>query len=98
MIEADGRPGQWYLHLFDRKQPDLDWSSPEVHEEFLSILRFWFDRGVDGFRIDVAHGLTKAPGLPDLADRFPSGGPADGGTSPLGRRRRPRRVPASGGG
>ena len=49
----------------------------EVHEEFLSILRFWFDRGVDGFRIDVAHGLAKEPGLPDLADRFPSGGPAD---------------------
>jgi alpha-glucosidase len=77
VVEADGRLGQWYLHLFDRKQPDLDWTNPEVHEEFLSILRFWFDRGVDGFRIDVAHGLAKEPGLPDLADRFPSGGPAD---------------------
>jgi alpha-glucosidase len=77
VIEGDGRPGQWYLHLFDPKQPDLDWTNPDVHDEFLSILRFWFDRGVDGFRIDVAHGLAKEPGLPDLADRFPSGGPAD---------------------
>ncbi len=77
VVEPDGRPGQWYLHLFDRKQPDLDWTNPEVHEEFLSILRFWFDRGVDGFRIDVAHGLAKESGLPDLADRYPSGGPAD---------------------
>ena len=77
VVESDGRPGQWYLHLFDRKQPDLDWTNREVHEEFLSILRFWFDRGVDGFRIDVAHGLAKEGGLPDLADRFPSGGPAD---------------------
>ena len=77
VTEPDGQPGQWYLHLFDRKQPDLDWTNPEVHEEFLSILRFWFDRGVDGFRIDVAHGLAKQPGLPDLGDRFPSDGPAE---------------------
>ena len=59
--------GQWYLHLFDSSQPDLDWDNPEVHEEFRSILRFWLDRGVDGFRVDVAHGLVKAPGLPDWA-------------------------------
>jgi alpha-glucosidase len=64
----DGEPGEWYLHLFDPGQPDLDWTNPEVHAEFESILRFWFDRGVDGFRIDVAHGLTKDPDLPDLAD------------------------------
>ena len=63
--EADGRPGQWYLHLFDSKQPDLDWTNPEVREEFHDILRFWLDRGVDGFRVDVAHGLVKAEGLPD---------------------------------
>ena len=58
--------GSWYLHLFDPGQPDLDWGNPEVRAEFESILRFWFDRGVDGFRIDVAHGLVKAEGLPDV--------------------------------
>ena len=58
--------GSWYLHLFDPAQPDLDWSNAEVHAEFESILRFWFDRGVDGFRIDVAHGMVKADGLPDV--------------------------------
>ncbi|HJX44630.1 MAG TPA: alpha-amylase family glycosyl hydrolase [Geodermatophilus sp.] len=51
--------GQWYLHLFAREQPDLDWDSPEVHEDFLRTLRFWSDRGVDGFRVDVAHALAK---------------------------------------
>ncbi|MFS0886159.1 glycoside hydrolase family 13 protein [Aeromicrobium sp. 179-A 4D2 NHS] len=61
----DGTPGQWYLHLFDPTQPDFDWNNPEVQEEFRSILRFWLDRGVDGFRIDVAHGLHKEEGLPD---------------------------------
>jgi alpha-glucosidase len=58
--------GQWYLHLFDRRQPDFDWSNPEVGDEFESVLRFWLDRGVDGFRIDVAHGMFKAEGLPDV--------------------------------
>jgi alpha-glucosidase len=58
--------GEWYLHLFDVKQPDLDWSNPAVRDEFEDILRFWFDRGADGFRIDVAHGLAKDPLLPDL--------------------------------
>lgn len=58
--------GSWYLHLFDPGQPDLDWANPEVVAEFESILRFWFDQGVDGFRIDVAHGLVKAAGLPDV--------------------------------
>lgn len=57
--------GEWYLHSFAPDQPDLDWSNPEVRAEFVDVLRFWFDRGVDGFRIDVAHGLAKAPGLPD---------------------------------
>ena len=65
ITEADGRPGQWYLHLFDTTQPDFDWTSPEVHEEMQDVLRFWLDRGVDGFRIDVAHGLVKVEGLPD---------------------------------
>ncbi|WP_371580461.1 alpha-amylase family glycosyl hydrolase [Streptomyces sp. NBC_01314] len=58
--------GQWYLHLFAPEQPDLNWDNGEVRAEFESILRFWFDLGVDGFRIDVAHGMVKDPALPDL--------------------------------
>ncbi|MCW2866400.1 MAG: alpha amylase catalytic region [Marmoricola sp.] len=65
VTEADGTPGQWYLHLFDVTQPDFDWKNPEVGDEMVSVIRFWLDRGVDGFRIDVAHGLVKAEGLPD---------------------------------
>jgi alpha-glucosidase len=57
--------GQWYLHLFDSRQPDLNWGLPAVRDAFRDILRFWLDRGVDGFRVDVAHGLVKQPGLPD---------------------------------
>jgi alpha-glucosidase len=63
--DPDGTPGQWYLHLFDSKQPDLDWDDPQVRAEFEDVLRFWLDRGVDGFRVDVAHGMVKQPGLPD---------------------------------
>nr|WP_296764525.1 alpha-amylase family glycosyl hydrolase [Rhodococcus sp. (in: high G+C Gram-positive bacteria)] len=59
ITEPDGTPGQWYLHLFAKEQPDLDWDNPEVHEDFLRTLRFWSDRGVDGFRVDVAHALKK---------------------------------------
>jgi alpha-glucosidase len=58
--------GQWYLHLFDPGQPDFNWEHPAVRAEFRDILRFWLDRGVDGFRIDVAHGMIKAAGLPDV--------------------------------
>ena len=65
LVEPDGTPGQWYLHLFDARQPDLDWTNPRVRAEFEDVLRFWLDRGVDGFRVDVAHGLVKADGLPD---------------------------------
>ncbi len=71
--EPDGAAGQWYLHLFDPKQPDLNWDNPVVRTEFLDILRFWFDRGADGFRIDVAHGLAKDPALPDLGRDDPRG-------------------------
>jgi alpha-glucosidase len=71
--------GQWYLHLFDSEQPDLDWLNPEVIEEFDDILRFWLDRGVDGFRVDVAHGLIKADQLPDSDAR--SGTMIGGGNS-----------------
>jgi alpha-glucosidase len=70
VTEPDGEPGQWYLHLFDTSQPDLDWSNPEVGDEFESTLRFWLDRGADGFRIDVANALAKHSELPDLDDRF----------------------------
>ncbi|MCH6469245.1 glycoside hydrolase family 13 protein [Sinomonas terrae] len=59
VTEPDGTPGQWYLHLFAKEQPDLDWDNPEVHEDFLKTLRFWSDRGADGFRVDVAHALKK---------------------------------------
>ena len=65
IVKADGRPGQWYLHSFAEEQPDLDWTSPAVLEGFDEILRFWFDRGVDGIRVDAAPALGKAEGLPD---------------------------------
>ncbi|GAA1991780.1 glycoside hydrolase family 13 protein [Isoptericola halotolerans] len=84
--------GQWYLHLFDSSQPDLDWNHTEVRAEFEDVLRFWLDRGVDGFRVDVAHGMVKADGLPDWhgqvsmvegsSDEQPTdpGAPEDGST------------------
>ena len=65
ITDADGHPEQWYLHLFDTTQPDLNWDNERVREGFDAILRFWLDLGVDGFRVDVAHSLVKAPGLPD---------------------------------
>lgn len=76
VTEADGRPGQWYLHLFDPTQPDFDWDNEEVRALFDDVLDFWLGRGVDGFRVDVAHALVKAPGLPDW------GGRADGASIP----------------
>lgn len=60
--------GQWYLHLFDSSQPDLNWENMEVQEDFEKTLRFWLDLGVDGFRIDVAHGLAKENLLQDHYD------------------------------
>ncbi len=62
--ENAGKPGQWYLHLFASEQPDLNWDNPEVREDFHTTLRFWADRGVDGFRVDVAHALVKDMRLP----------------------------------
>ncbi|UVJ38625.1 glycoside hydrolase family 13 protein [Arthrobacter sp. CJ23] len=67
ITEPDGTPGQWYMHIFAKEQPDFNWANPEVREDFLKTLRFWSDRGVDGFRIDVAHALTK-----DLSEPLPS--------------------------
>ena len=70
VVEPDGSPGQWYLHLFDAEQPDLNWEHPDVFDDFEKTLRFWLERGVDGFRIDVAHGMAKPPGLPDAKGDF----------------------------
>jgi alpha-glucosidase len=66
--EADGSPGQWYLHLFDTGQPDWNWRDDEVHALFDDVIRFWLDRGVAGLRVDVAHGIYKDPALPDEPD------------------------------
>lgn len=67
-IVIDGKAtNHFYLHLFDKGQPDLNWENPKVHEEFENILRFWFELGIDGFRVDVAHGLYKAAGYPEQA-------------------------------
>jgi alpha-glucosidase len=74
VTEADGSLGQWYLHIFDVTQADFDWDNPEVREYFRGVLRFWLDRGVDGFRVDVAHGMIKKAGLPDYVP------PVDGGS------------------
>jgi alpha-glucosidase len=82
VTELDGSPGQWYLHLFDPRQPDLNWDNPQVHAEFEATLRFWLDRGVSGFRVDVAHGLVKESGLPDW-QLSPNG---LAGLDPVGRR------------
>lgn len=84
-VPADiDQPGEWYLHLFDTSQPDLNWHHPDVPAEFERILRFWLDRGVDGIRIDVAHGLFKAPGLPD--QQLAPGESADPGESLITQR------------
>ncbi|MDQ4037887.1 MAG: glycoside hydrolase family 13 protein [Actinomycetota bacterium] len=65
--------GQWYLHLFAPEQPDLNWSNPDVAADLDQTMRFWLDRGVDGFRIDVAHGMAKPAGLPDLSPEVLNG-------------------------
>ena len=65
VTESDGKPGQWYVHLFDSSQPDLNWANPQVQLEFENILKFWLNRGVDGFRVDQPHAMAKAEGLPD---------------------------------
>lgn len=70
----DENTGQWYLHLFSEKQPDLNWENPSVREEVYAMMNRWFDRGVDGFRMDVITMIAKAPGLPDG-----TGEPGNGG-------------------
>jgi alpha-glucosidase len=71
VAESDGSPGQWYYHLFAAEQPDLNWAQPDVLAEFEDILRFWLDRGIDGFRIDVADALIKDPAFADTPDGIP---------------------------
>jgi alpha-glucosidase len=75
ITEPDGTPGQWYLHTFAEQQIDLNWSNQDVVDHFDDMLRFWFDRGVDGFRCDAVVPVGKAPGLPDAP-------PVPGGTPP----------------
>src|SRR5262249_20473732 len=67
----DGTPGEWYLHLFAAEQPDLNWDNPRVRVEFEDVLRFWFDRGADGVRIDSAAMLLKDPALAEFDDSNP---------------------------
>ena len=63
--EYDERSGEYYLHIFSRKQPDLNWENPEVREAVYAMMRWWVDRGVDGFRMDVINLISKNPELPD---------------------------------
>lgn len=65
VVEPDGRPGQWYLHTFAPQQPDLNWQHADVRDDVDATLRFWFDRGVDGIRVDAAPAMAKVDGLPD---------------------------------
>ena len=74
--EWDEFTGQYYLHLFDRKQPDLNWANPQVRKAVQDMMTWWLDRGVDGFRMDVINFISKADGLPDAAvpqQRFGAG-------------------------
>ena len=63
--EFDEASGEYYLHLFSRKQPDLNWENPEVRAAIHSMMRWWLERGVDGFRMDVINMISKDPALPD---------------------------------
>jgi alpha-glucosidase len=75
--DRDGGAGEWYLHLFAAEQPDLNWTNPEVWADLEKTLRFWLDRDVDGFRIDVAHGMSKPPDLPDAQPQSRTPGRGD---------------------
>ncbi len=93
VMDADG-PEQWYLHSFDSTQPDFNWDNADVAELFDDVLRTWFDRGVDGFRIDVAYAMVKHPDLPDATTptttRTPGTNPAYTRSSGAGGRSRRR--------
>ena len=64
--ELDEQSGQYYLHYFAVKQPDLNWENPQVRDDVFDVMRFWLDKGVSGFRMDVIPFIAKQPGLPDL--------------------------------
>lgn len=64
-MELNEQTGEYYLHLFSAKQPDLNWENPDVRKNVYDIMRFWLDKGVDGFRMDVINFISKVPGLPD---------------------------------
>ena len=87
VTDADGKPGEWYLHLFAPEQPDFNWDTRDVRAEFEDVLRFWFDRGADGIRIDSAALLAKDPALPDRVR------PTDDPAPVRGPRRRARDLP-----
>jgi oligo-1,6-glucosidase len=70
--EWDGATGQYYLHVFSRKQPDLNWENPAVRQAVFAMMRWWLDRGADGFRMDVINMISKDPSLPDAAPRMGS--------------------------
>ena len=63
--EYDERSGEYFLHIFSKKQPDLNWENPEVRQAVYAMMRWWVDRGVDGFRMDVINLISKDPSLPD---------------------------------
>ncbi|SES18294.1 glycoside hydrolase family 13 protein [Salisediminibacterium halotolerans] len=63
--EYDEKTGEYYLHLFSKKQPDLNWENPTVRSEVHDMMKWWLDKGVDGFRMDVINFISKEPGLPD---------------------------------
>lgn len=76
--EYDPASGEYYLHLFSKKQPDLNWENPRVRAEVYNLMRFWLEKGIDGFRMDVINMISKVPGLPDAPvvsqDRYQYGG------------------------
>ena len=83
--ELDEATGEYYLHLFSRKQPDLNWENPEVREAIYSMMRWWLDRGVDGFRMDVINMISKDPALPDGRDADGAGAGAAASTTSAAR-------------
>jgi len=76
--QYDAPTGEYYLHLFSRKQPDLNWENPRVRAEIYDMMHWWLKKGVDGFRMDVINMISKAPGLPDApitsGERYQFGG------------------------
>jgi len=66
--DYDDKTGEYYLHLFGIKQPDLNWENSKVREEIYKMMRWWLDKGIDGFRMDTINMLSKTPDLPDAPD------------------------------